>query len=245
MGSVGRAHRLAVLVWSGLALAWGGHASAGALSGRAASTPPRGCALGIAGPALQPATSVREARDAAFAALAAERLPVHVTSELHLDGGRVRELDDERVSGVLEGAFVAGLRARGGGRVDALVCGPEHDADDVDASWRWPRGLGDARGCAVGVAGVDVHPAMRRRHARRDAREMLARVQATRVEHTLLLHGGTRVARAHVVGATREARRRVEDAGDALIESLWLDRDGIGPLARPGVLYLELCLPAA
>lgn len=209
------------------------------------TSPPPGCALGIAGPALHPATSVREARDAAFVALATERLPVRLASELQLEGARVHEHTDERATGVVRGAWIAGVRVREGGRIDALVCGPERDVRGLGRRWGWPRGLGSRRACAVGVAGVDIDPAARRRSARSDAREMLARRQAVAVDHALVLHGGAHVARAHQVQSTAEARRRIDEAGDALTESAWLDRDGRGPLARPGVLYLELCLPGA
>jgi hypothetical protein len=209
---------------------------------------PPGCALGIGGPALRDATSVSEARDAAFAALAAERLPVHVASEVGWSDARLRELSSERASGRLRGVYVAALRRRPDGRVDAVVCGAEIDPDTlpgrgVGGATTWPRRLERRRGCGLGIAGVDLDALLRARSARTDALEMLARELETEVHHALHLHGGRRVERDHRVGATPTARAAIEAIDAELDEASWLDRRGRGPLGLPGVLYLQLCLP--
>ncbi len=211
------------------------------------SVPP-GCALGIGGPALRDATSVREARDGAFAALAAERLPLHVTSEVGWRDARLREVSQERASGRLRGAHLAALRRRADGRIDAVVCGAEIDPAALprrgpDRSPTWPRGLVRRRGCGLGIAGVDLDARLRARSAREDALEMLARELETEVHHALHLHGGRRIERDHEVHATPSARAAIERLEPELGETRWLDRRGRGPLGLPGVLYLQLCLP--
>ena len=207
--------------------------------------PPPGCALGIAGPTLGAATALRTARDAAFAALAAERLGVNVSSEISWVGRRVRERSSEETSGTLHGVWIAGLRRRPGGGIDAVACG-----EDVrlrsrrgHPGHRWPPGFHRVPHCAIGIAGDGLGPGDQARNALRDAREMLARAVEARVAHRLELDGGHRVDRSHSVRASAMAAQLIDEAAPSLKRSQWVDRSGRGPLRRPGLLYIELCLP--
>ena len=206
--------------------------------------PPPGCALGIAGPTLAPATALHGARDAAVAALAAERLGVALHAEVSWVGRRVRERADERADGVMHGVWIAGLRSRPGGGVDALACVAGAGARHGSAG-PWPPRFSRAAHCGVGVAGPGLGLGDQARAARRDAREMLARAVETRVEHRLSLDGGRRVDRDHRVEATASARLALDAVEEALEERHWADDAGRGPLGRPGLLYVELCLPDA
>ena len=239
-----RLQRLKAALIAGASLAIGAAAASAGVSPAQPAVPP-GCTLGIAGPALRPATSLREARDAAFAALAAERLPLQLTSEVSWHDARVREISDERVTGVLRGVRIAGLRGHPDGRIDVLACGPEVAGRPPGRGWRraWPRGLPRRAGCALGIAGEDIDTGARERAARRDALEMLAREREAEVRHELIVHGGRRVTRDHGVRASEAARAATAELEDELIEARWLDRAGRGPLGRAGVLYLELCFP--
>jgi hypothetical protein len=233
-----------------LATGAGTPAFAGAKTARAVpdvfERPPKGCTLGIAGPTLDPATALHVARDGAFAAMAAQRLGVELTSELSWVGTRVRERAQERTAGTLHGAWIAALRPRPGGGLDAIACGAEVVAwprgQDRSGN-RWPPAFGRSSRCAIGVAGPGLGPGDQARLAWRDAREMLARSVEMRIERELELDAGIRVQRRHSVSATSVAQRLIEEADASLARRRWLDRRGRGPLRQPGLLYVELCLP--
>ncbi len=251
--SPGRSRRAApvthVLCVLGVAALLGSLEPTAAVADPGALDVPPGCALGIGGPALREATSLREARDAAFAALAAEQGPTEVTSEIAWRDAQMREVATERVSGVLRGVYIAALRRHGEGRIDVVACGPKA-APPARARRSpgvrpiWPRPLPRRRDCALGVAGVDLSAQRRTASARRDALEMLARRFEAQVDHSLTLHGGRRLDRTHAVRATPDARARVEARAGDLVESQWLDERGRGPLGLPGLLYLQICLPS-
>jgi hypothetical protein len=209
--------------------------------------PTQGCALGISGPTLDPARALREARDDAFAALAAEQLGVDVSSEVGWAGTRVHVRARERTSGRLQGVWIAGLRPRPGGGIDAIACVAHVDARASarfrNAAIRWPPAFRRQPRCALGVAGHRLGPGDQQRVAWHDAREMLARAVEARVVHRLELEAQRRPRRGHSVRPTAVSTQLIEEAEDHLERREWLDEKGRGPLRRPGLLYVELCLP--
>jgi len=222
--------------------------------------PRRGCALGIGGPALDQTRSLRAARDHAFAALAAARLGVELESEVGLTAARVRERSSERTEGVLRGVWIAALRARPDGGVDAIACAAGAAGPDGPPGDAWPPGFRWGPGCGLGIAGPGPAHGDRARLAWRDAREMLARAIEARVAYVLEIDGGSRLRRSHSVRATPRAQQRTGESSEAgetsessetgetgasLERRSWLDGHGRGPLRRPGLLYTQLCLPAA
>jgi len=208
--------------------------------------PPDGCALGIGGPALDPARSLRAARDDAVAALAAARLGVDLESEVGWVGARIRERSSERAEGVLRGVWIAALRARPDGGIDVVACGADATREaspQTPRGDRWPPGFLRRPGCGLGIAGPGPASGDRSRLAWRDAREMLARSVEARIVHALALEGGIGLRRSHAVQATPRGQRRADEAEASLQRRSWLDRGGRGPLGRPGLLYAQLCLP--
>ena len=76
-----------------------------------------------------------------------------------------------------------------------------------------------------------------------DAREMLARAVEARIDHRLDVEAGQRTRRSHSVQSTASAAQLVAEADATLEKRQWPDHLGHGPLGRPGLLYVELCLP--
>lgn len=215
--------------------------------------PPGGCAVGSAGPTLNPRNAIRYARVAAIDALAAGSLSVQVES---ITGSGRRgdfEMTSQSQSGVLADARITALWAatnpgiRGRARlrqVHALACWPDADLSGLpDVSY--PRWLieapsADGRVCGIGLSGPTWKPEDQAASALGDARLALAIALESRIEKRLFDDGRGVARMAREVEPSPSALRRASRA--EALEERWLDESGDGPLGLPGVLYGLVCI---
>jgi len=222
-------------------------------------TAPAGCAIGFAGPTLNPGDAVRYARRAALHQLAAgdAETRIRVESELLVSGDSHRrggEFTRQDIEGTVRDARIASMWAELSvdprsttqvRHVYAMACGEgrEPAGSARPALPDWLLNLPDRPGeiCALGVGGPTYDPRDQEPGTLRDGRRALAQALESRLHQIIIDTGRSNPRVASELATTEAALARAEAAQE--LDEQWSDREGEGPLGLKGVLYGLVCIP--